>query len=286
MSFLRTFLTLGLISAMGISQADTTLSFNDGRQPFPTSFLIKDGKILMQGKNPQGGEFASIYDSGKNHFTIVDFGNKNYYIMDKALVDKQVRLMKEIRQQMQQNMQAQLQQLPEGQRQMMQQRMDAMMNPPKPPPLKISNTGKTQSINGINCKGFDVFRGQQKVREVCVAETTAIKMAKNDYKSLRSMFAYMKDMAETMAKQTPGSIGDEGAMMADMEGIPVEMRDLRQNYVSRLEGVSNEEISPQLFAVPAGFQQIDPYAMMQQEMQKMQAQQAQQPPQSPQLKQP
>jgi hypothetical protein len=253
---------------MSAGMADTTLSFNDGRQADPTSFLIKDGQVLMQGKSPQGGEFGSIYDSKKNHFLIVDYGRQNYYVMDKTLLNKQIKLMEDMRAQMKQGMEAQLQQLPPEQKKMMQQRMDAMLNPPKPPPMKITKTGKAENINGINCTQFDVHRGEEKIREVCVAKTSALKISETDYNTLRDMFAYMKEMAETLAKQSPmGS--DDGAMMADMDGIPVEMRDLRQGFVSRLEGVSNDNINPSLFQIPSTFQQVDPYAMMQQQMQQM-----------------
>jgi hypothetical protein len=268
MSLIRTLLGVAMLIALGAANADTTLSFNDGRQPEPTSFLIKDGKVLMQGKDPDGGEFASIYVSSKNHFIVVDYGHQSYYIMDKAMLDKQMKLMEDMRRQMKQQMQAQMQQLPEDQRKMMQQRMDTMLNPPKPPPMKITNTGKTEDINGISCKTFEVYRGENRVREVCVAKTSAIKMSEKDYKTLRSMFAYMKDIAETMAKQSPMDSAD-GAMMADMEGVPVEMRDLRRNIVSRLEGVSSKEINAKLFEVPSSFKQVDPYAMMQQQMQQM-----------------
>jgi len=270
MSLTPKFVGLGLLACFCSAMADTTLSFNDGRQPDPTSFLIKDGQVLMQGKSPQGGEFASIYNSQKNHFLIVDYGRQNYYVMDKPLLDKQIKLMEEMRARMKQNMQTQMQmqQLPPEQKKMMEQRMDAMLNPPKPPPMKITNTGKAESINGIDCNLFDVHRGEEKVREVCVAKTEALKISEADYNTLRSMFAYMKDMAETLAKQSPmGS--DDGAMMAEMDGIPVEMRDLRQGFVSRLEGVSNNDISPSLFQIPSTFQQVDPYVMMQQQMQQM-----------------
>lgn len=268
MSFFPKLVSLGLLACFSSAMADTTLSFNDGRQPDPTSFLIKNGQVLMQGKSPQGGEFASIYDSKKNHFLIVDYGRQNFYVMDKPLLNKQIKLMEEMRAQMKQNMQAQIQQLPPEQKKMMEQRMDAMLNPPKPPPMKITRTGKAESINGIDCSLFDVHRGEEKVREVCVAKTEELKISETDYNTLRNMFAYMKDMAETLAKQSPmGS--DDGAMMAEMDGIPVEMRDLRQGFVSRLEGVSNDDISPSLFQIPSTFQKVDPYAMMQQQMQQM-----------------
>ena len=269
MSSIRILLGVAVLMALGSAYADTTLTFDDGRRPDATSFLIKDGKVLMQGKGPQGGEYASIYDSNKNHFLVVDYGHQNYYIMDKALIDKQMKAMDSMREQMKQNMQAQIQQMPEEQRKMMEQRMNTMLNPPKPPALKITDTSKTENINGISCKVFEVYRGEEAIREVCVAPISAIKMPDADYKTLRSMFAYMKDMAESMAKKSPMA-GNDGAIMADMEGVPVEMRDLRKDFVSRLEGVSTKEINPKLFEIPASFKEVDPYAMMQQQMQQMQ----------------
>jgi hypothetical protein len=266
MRFTRSLIALGLLAGMSLAQADTTLSFKDERQAKPSSFLIKDGKILMQGQDPQGGQFASIYDSQKNHFVIVDYGNRSYYIMDKAMIDSQIKTMNQMRAQMEQRMKAQIEQMPEEQRAMMEQRMQAMLNPPTPPALKFEKTGRTTKVNGISCKLLNVYRGDMLAREVCVADVKAVNMPEKDYSTMKSMFSYMKEMAETFSKQSPMA-GNEGAMMADMDGIPVEMRDLQTGANSRLEGVATTTIDPSLFSIPDGFNQIDPVAMMQQGMQ-------------------
>jgi hypothetical protein len=270
MRFTRSLIALGLAAGMSIAQADTTLSFKDERQAKPSSFLIKEGRILMQGQDPQGGQFASIYDSQKNHFIIIDYTNRNYYIMDKAMIDSQIKTMNQMRAQMEQRMQAQIQQMPEEQRAMMEQRMQAMLNPPTPPALRFEKTGRSIKVNGIECKQLNVYRGDNLAREVCVAEVSAVNMPDDDYATLKNMFSYMKEMAETFAKSSPMA-GNEGALMADMDGIPVEMRDLQTGASSRLEGVSTNAINPELFKVPDGFTQIDPVAMMQQGMQQQQA---------------
>lgn len=247
------------------TQADTTITFSDDRQKEPSSFLIKDGRILMHGQGPQADQMTSIYDSSKNHFIILDHVRKNYYIMDEATINKQIKMMNEMRTQMEQRMKAQLEQMPAEQRQMMEQRMQAMINPPEIPAMKIVKTGETSNINGIKCSRLDVYRGDQRTREVCVADPKAINISEADYSTMRSMFAYMKKMAETFSRQSPMA-GNENAMMADMEGIPVEMRDLKMGFSSRLEGVGNDSLDAQLFNIPEGYQKIDPTAMMKQGM--------------------
>jgi len=266
MRFTRSLIALSLVAGVTIAQADTTLSFKDERQAKPSSFLIKDGKILMQGQDPQGGQFASIYDSNKNNFTIVDYTNRSYYIMDKAMIDNQIKAMNKMREQMEQRMKAQLEQMPEEQRAMMEQRMQAMLNPPAPPALRFEKTGRALKVNGIDCKQLNVYRGETLAREVCVADVSAVKMPETDYATMKKMFSYMKEMAETFAKASPMA-GNSGAMMADMDGVPIEMRDLQTGASSRLEGISTDNINAEIFIIPQGFTQVDPVAMMQQGMQ-------------------
>jgi len=250
--------------------ADATLTFSDSRSPEQTSFLVHDGRILMQGVSRDGGKFSSIYDSRKRHFLMIDHGRKQYYVMDEATLNQQMEMMDQAKKMMRQQMEARLKDLPAEQRKMMEQRMKAMFEPPKAPPapkIEVQDSGKGKEVNGIPCRIYRILANGKPERETCVAQPDALGLARADYDALRSMFRYMSEMADRFSQHMGGARQQNTAeLMTRIDGVPVAMHHLVRGYESRLEGLSTDALDPALFEVPDGFTRVDPVAEMRKHM--------------------
>ena len=250
--------------------ADATLTFSDSRSPEQTSFLVHDGRILMQGQGRDGSRFSSIYDSRKRHFLMIDHGHKQYYVMDENTLSQQMKLMDQAKEMMRQQMQARMKELPAEQRKLMEQRMKAMFEPPKAPPaprVEVQATGERKEVNGIPCRVYRILADGKPQRETCVAKPSDLGLARADYEALRSMFRYMSEMADRFSRHMGAASRQNTAeLMTRIDGVPVAMRHLTQGYESRLEGLSTDALDPNLFEVPPGFRKVDPVAEMQKHM--------------------
>ncbi|RMG57485.1 MAG: hypothetical protein D6717_04730 [Gammaproteobacteria bacterium] len=269
---LTTAALLATLSFGTAAQADATLTFSDSRSPQQTSFLIHDGRILMQGQGRDGSKFSSIYDSGRKQFIMIDHARKRYYTMDEQTVEKQMEMMDRARQMMKQQLEAQLKDMPPEQRKMMEQRMQAMFAKPEPAPaprVEVKDTGERRDANGIPCRVFRIIADGKPERETCVAKPRDLGLSDADYRALRSMFDYMSRMADRFASRMGGMHRQNTAeLMSHIDGIPVSMKHLTKGYESRLEGLSTDALDPSLFQVPPGFQKVDPLAEMERNMPK------------------
>ncbi len=259
----------GLCSSSALL-ADATLTFSDSRSPEQTSFLIHDGRILMQGQGRDGSKFSSIYDSRKHHFLMIDHGHRQYYVMDENTLNRQMQLMDQAKAMMRRQMEARLKEMPDEQRKMMEQRMKAMFEPPKTPPapkIEVQATGERKEVNGIPCRVYRILADGKPQRETCVAKPSDLGLASDDYDALRSMFRYMSKMADRFSQHMGAASRQNTAeLMTRIDGVPVAMRHLTQGYESRLEGLSTDALDPSLFEVPTGFRKVDPVAEMQKHM--------------------
>ena len=124
-------------------------------------------------------------------------------------------------------------------------------------PMRVTATGKSRKVAGYNCKVHRMSQGGRDIQEMCIASRKAVGVPQGDYQTMQNMFAFMREIAE----KSMAAIGMRGAgpSFPDIDGVPVEIRDLKDGSVSVLRRVSTKSISDSKFAVPAGYRQHDPF---------------------------
>lgn len=231
--------------------ADTTIVFDDDREPKPSRIQIKDGMVRMQ----HADDIASyvIYNAEANEFTVVMPQQQQYMVMNAEQLAK----VKQLQLQAIARMEEQLKQLPEGQRAQMREMMSQMMpqlSQNKALPIRrYEDTGQTDRVHGFNCRVVHVFRDETLSGEQCVAPHQALGISDGDFESLTAMFIFMADIAA----QFSGNVHEMSDLhMALDQGVPVRYKNL-QGELKRsgsMREVNNDELDPSLFIVPDNYQ--------------------------------
>ena len=241
-SQLLTALTAGVLCATPV-MADSTLTMNDS-----TVVQIRNGMARM---DPAGDSTYMLYDSARNILIHVDPGEGIYMELDDQVMQRQAEAMGAMREQMAaqiESMRAQLQNMPEAQRQMIEQRMGAMMGggaaqSASQPDVKAVKQG-SRKVNGFKCNDYQLSEGKTPVADVCIAETAGAGMSKDDFATLSAMMTFMRSMAQQASEMAgPMAGGFDSSMMADIEGFPIEMKDHRSGEQYGVASVANGKLS-------------------------------------------
>jgi hypothetical protein len=245
-------LSLTALAAMSIGavpvMADSTVTMQDS-----TVVQIRNGMARM---DPADDSTYTLYDSGRNLLIHVDPGEGTYMEIDEHFMQQQAEAMGAMREEMaaqMESMRAQLQNMPEAQRQMIEQRMGAMMgggaaqSAPQPD-VKAIKQG-SRKVNGFKCNDYQLSEGKTPVADVCIAETAGAGMSKDDFATLSAMMTFMRSMAQKASEMAGVMAGGiDPTVMADVEGFPVEVKDHRSGEQYGVASVANDRLSDAPFS--------------------------------------
>jgi hypothetical protein len=265
-------MTTALFGATVLSaHADSTLKFSTGTGTGaePNTVMVSQGKVRMESVTPQG-KSVMIFDDSQKHFISFNEQEKKYMVMDQNSIKAQVEMMQEMKKQWQAKMQEQMKQMSPEQRQQMEQQMAKMgmgssqpAQPPAAPKLKITKTNRTENVSGVSCTVYESFRGSERMGEACIASPEALKLSKNDYQTLKGMFAFQRNMQKQFATASGRPTAqDEMGMFDNVEGLAVKITD-NQGHTMTLGSISHEALAKEQFKIPAGFEKVDPMSQMQ-----------------------
>ena len=228
--------------------ADSTVTLDDD-----TVVQIRNGMVRMI---PAGEASYMVYDAGRNLLIHVDPAEGSYMEMDEQFMQRQAEALGAMREQMAAQMEAmrsQMQNLPEDQRRMMEQSMGAMVGgqagdqAADKPELKTVKKG-SRTVKGFKCNDYQVLEDKTPVADLCVAEKAGAGMSADDFATLSAMMAFLRSMAE-QASEMVGSMADgfDAAMLSDVDGFPVEVKDHSSNEHYGVASVSNGPLGDALF---------------------------------------
>jgi len=212
-------------------------------------------KIYVQSGN---GRFA---DAG-GHATLIkgetlymiDDTDKSYVVFDKATMEQLAKKLNEAMAKMQE----QMAKLPPEQRAQMEQRMGGVMGPPggQQRTVDVADTGKTDKVDGRNCKLWNVTRNGVLDEQICVVPFSALP-GKEDFQAVFTKFARA---FEEMAKAVPmlsGMMAGEFTAQVKTNGYPVRRRAYENGQLvdeETLVKVWREETIPaSMFEIPADY---------------------------------
>ena len=197
-----------------------------------------------------------------NELLFIDHDDRSYIVMDEAMLDKVSAQVSDAMKEME----AQLANMPPEQRAMVEQMMKGRMQgmtgqqnaPSKGPRVESQGSGKWQSFA---CRKFAVYQGAVKTQDICAAELDEIDGADEVMQAFRDMAEYMTKMTESLPMR-PNDQMNPGELMDQIGGFPVHTIDYANGVVvgqSALDSVSQQDLEPDLFAVPEGYSRQDPF---------------------------
>lgn len=188
---------------------------------------VKDNNLRMDFyENGTELEGSMVFRGDKNEVVIINHDNKTYIIMDEATMKS---IAAQIGQAMSQ-MEAAMKDMPPDQR----EKMKEMMKQKMPglgggeyvePVLKKAGEGK---VNGVSCAKYDVYKGDERIRQHCVADWNSIEGGQEMMAVMLRMADFMDQMAKSFSKA--GSlVGDQVQFeknvfnqLRQLNGFPIE----------------------------------------------------------------
>ena len=179
--------------------------------------------------------------------------------------DKTIEQSSAMVEQMQAQMASQLKSLPEAQRKAIEERMGLSQAKPAAPKVEVKMTGNKRKISGVECEEQQVLTDGQATISACVATPKAAGINDADYATMKKMFQFSK----TMAKKSGGVGGGLAANVPNLNGIPMEVKDLKSGNTLTISSIESADLDSKNFAPDPSYQRFDPLQQMQQQMQKL-----------------
>jgi hypothetical protein len=165
---------------------------------------------------------------------------------------------------MREQIEAQLERLPEAQRDMVRQQMEQHMPAADGgeylPVPEITDTGETRLVAGVRCRVHRVAMDGRTIQEQCVASAGDLDIPPEDAQTLMSAMNMFHHIARRVAASLGGLTDGATVIPPIKDGIPVEVRDFQEGTVHRLTAVSRDALDAGLFEIPEGYRQVDPMA--------------------------
>lgn len=202
-----------------------------------------------------------IFDAAASEMTFVNTAERRYQVM----TEQDIRRMGERIRQMRQQMEQQLQNMPEEQRAQARQQMEQMMpSSGEQPELRVEATGGTDQVAGAECREARVYRDGDLAHEVCVAEPGALGIAAGDFDTVMAMFGFLEKMAGSLGGGADQIGGREmRQMMDELGGMPARSSGQGEADSWEIRSVESGSIDAGRFEIPDGFQRMQGMGAMQ-----------------------
>lgn len=250
---------LAITILMGIvinTRADNTLTYTkvdtDGNQGESQKMMIRSGKMRV---DMPDGKNVMIFDSALDKVFILEVEAKRYLTMDPAIMKKMIGALTA----MQAQLEAKLAAMPEAQR----AQMKAMMNKvlgldgAPAPEMKRMETGRKEKVGEYRADVIEVMEDGEKAAIYYMVDRRNLEVGEKEYATMNEFQAFFGKMMESL----PGPLKQKmkvQMLMAEKDQLPAKATHYEDGAVKRtdqLTDVSSEDLDPDLFEVPADFQE-------------------------------
>jgi len=228
--------------------ADTTLDIR-GSDGLKSTIQVRNGKGRMS--TDGRGEYL-LYDNRTGTITYVEPEQQQYTQLTAAELQSTVQTAANIKQSMAPYMANMLAGLPAEQRKMIEQRMGAIPGAPaagkpvKPADISIVSRGR-HSIAGLRCQASGILKNGHPAAEVCMVTAPGGKLSNRDFATLEALVTLSRSMAGTASGLLGGMVEQFDLLAADLNGVPVAVRDIEHDKRYQVVAVSNVALSDRLF---------------------------------------
>jgi hypothetical protein len=251
------------MSVWTVAQADVLLRYTpDGKPASATTtdnldLYVGATNILMTGRGPGGKTYSVWYDSAKDAFILLDEQRKGYFELKESMFNG----LKEQQARLREDLNNQLQTLPPEKHakaiEFVEQLERKEYGGPPVEPIRFEATKTGETVLGHNCNNVDVFVGDVKAREVCIASYKTLKISPSDQTSLAQMHDTALALSQSV-RRVADMLPRFGVDLVD--GIPLSVRYLAPAGTSGkpliLSEISKQKFDEKRFALPPGYKPV------------------------------
>ena len=252
--FCNTLASATLLCA-GSAYAGAVLEFTiqSGNTTGNQTVYVADHQLRMDVNDAEGqsGQRTMLYDAADNVLTLIDHDQKTYTELDKQSMTQMRDSMTQMQDQMRQQLEAQMQDLPEEQRQAMQQMLDQMNTGSETKPaLRVEKTEQHQTVSGYDCQIVNLYRDGNREQQWCVASYPVLGLSETEAGTFKALLASQQTLA-----------GEPTDVFSSIDGFPISSKvpTDQGDYGSELIRIESTDIDEQQFQVPSGYSQQDPF---------------------------
>lgn len=235
------------------THADVKLAYIDQGMLTPerlTVIQVQADKVRM---GDDQSTTYSIFDNTQQTLYTINPELKQYTITSKETLKQQVERIHKSRQQLKQNIQEQIAQLPFTDRQIAEKRLRQaeIITKLKMPKLTEVTTPTQRTILGIPCVVTELRLNGQVMREVCNANNA---LTKEDFSTLLAMFEFMDNIANALAKAQGKPSPHYQTSQAHAAGLALQINSSLNTTRNELVYISQQALDKSEFEIPKTFQ--------------------------------
>jgi hypothetical protein len=220
----------------------------DGKAQPKTVIYAQGGQFRMDTLDDKGHvrDFVLVRDG-----TIwqVDVEKRAFYKFDKAGLAGQ-------QGQMQQRMEAMLQNMPPERRALMEARMKGMMQKMQQTTATVTDTGHTDRAGSWSCEVWQVLRNGNTVSESCIASRGSLTGGDELVDATHKASAVAADVLSSLPATR--STAQRFALYGKVDGFPVRTREISRGKADSedlVTSIERQSLPADKFAIPKGFTQ-------------------------------
>ncbi len=243
-------------------EMDLVTTDAEGAVTESVKLYAQSGKIRMEDIGDASGQDMSMIFIGRE-FIVVDHSDRSYIVMDEAMVVEMGAKMKEAMDQIREEM---ADMAPEDRaivEQMLQSGTGGTGGEEDVPSVRVQKVGSGNWQSG-NCTRYEIFDGSEKTQEICSAPLDGIDGADEALRAFANMARFINTLSESMPGPLGASMaGNPMGLMEQIDGFPVRTVDYVAGSlvaVTTLESVRDKTLEANLFEIPDGYRQVDPFA--------------------------
>lgn len=244
-------LTLAAVSYSGVFMETTMRTHGEPGTTVVKSYVNPD-RVRMETQG-QDTDFITIFRADKRLLWQIDQRSRTYMEMTEATMTGMAAQM----QQMMQEMERQMGQLPPEQRRMMEEMMRAQrQSGPSSGPRKISvrRLATGERVGSFTTDRYEVLENGEKSSEVWVVPWPSLGLAEQDFRALEELAKMMEAMAGPF-KEMARRYGSDLQIEKEVKGLPVKTLGYekgRPTFEALLNEIRRESLPSSLFELPSG----------------------------------
>lgn len=252
-------LSLPAAAAGGAVLEFETTDAGDGTGASTTRVSAQDGSSRIETVAGSQDAAGMIFDGERGAMLVLDHERREYSVLDEATLQQMATQVGSAMQQMREA----LEDMPPEQRAMAERMMKQQMPEASAEESILEETGETDSINGFDCRWYEVTESGRKTTELCVASWSEIDGGEEAAEPMRRMAAFFQEMARQFSEAAGMDVMARQenlfAHLEEIDGYPVLVRDLRADGGVRSEtcltSAETADVDPALFEPPAGYRE-------------------------------
>ncbi len=257
-------IVLATTAGAAVADLSITLEYRDLTTTPPTigegQMYLAGNKIKMDMPPDTGGtdlNTSMVYNGDTEQVMILDHDRQVYTIIDKSSMEA---VSEQLNSAMQE-MEKQLAQMPEEQRQMMQKFMKDQMPTDQPeinrPVFKVQKTDRQEKVGDHSCLCYEVLVDGIKSSETWVASWKDAKVDKEAFDVFHQMAEFYRGLLESVpAAGQQAADQDFFGGIDQVDGFPIMIREFEGSVVSGetiFKDIKRQQVAPGTFEAPAGY---------------------------------